>query len=63
MIPGLLQTEDYARALTRVGLPRDTDAEVEKKVAFRMRRQRVLTAPTARRCIARSSTRLRSRGP
>ena len=41
IVPGLLQTEDYARALlrTRVG---DTDDEIEEMVALRMDRQTVL---------------------
>lgn len=38
-VPGLLQTEDYARALIRRSHP---EAEAERRVALRMRRQRVL---------------------
>ncbi|HEY8482679.1 MAG TPA: helix-turn-helix transcriptional regulator [Spirillospora sp.] len=38
-VPGLLQTEDYARALIRRVNP---EREVERRVEFRMRRQRVL---------------------
>ncbi|GAA1778503.1 helix-turn-helix transcriptional regulator [Actinomadura chokoriensis] len=38
-VPGLLQTEDYARALIGRAGPED---EVERRVEFRMRRQRVL---------------------
>jgi transcriptional regulator with XRE-family HTH domain len=38
-VPGLLQTEDYARALIREGHP---EPEVERRVEFRMRRQHVL---------------------
>ncbi|MFB4306265.1 helix-turn-helix domain-containing protein [Actinomadura sp. GTD37] len=38
-VPGLLQTEEYARALIRPACP---EAEVERRVEFRMRRQRVL---------------------
>jgi transcriptional regulator with XRE-family HTH domain len=42
MIPGLLQTEDYARALIRGGpLSLDTD-EVERRVEVRMTRQQML---------------------
>lgn len=40
-VPGLLQTEDYARELVR-GLRPEDEAEVERRVEFRMRRQRVL---------------------
>lgn len=39
VVPGLLQTESYARALIRRQHPAD---EVERRVAFRMGRQRVL---------------------
>jgi transcriptional regulator with XRE-family HTH domain len=43
VIPGLLQTEDYARALSRNGpLELDRD-EIEGRVEVRMARQRVLT--------------------
>ncbi|SFD59705.1 Helix-turn-helix [Streptomyces aidingensis] len=38
VIPGLLQTEDYARDLFRKGLPRDSDEEIEEKVTERIRR-------------------------
>ncbi|WP_330233289.1 Scr1 family TA system antitoxin-like transcriptional regulator [Nocardia sp. NBC_00508] len=41
-IPGLLQTEDYARALLRTS-PELTPEEVERHVQVRMRRQAVLT--------------------
>lgn len=42
IIPGLLQTEDYARALIRGMMPDGTDEEVENRVAARMQRQKVL---------------------
>ncbi|WP_156756397.1 helix-turn-helix domain-containing protein [Actinokineospora pegani] len=42
-IPGLLQNEDYARAVIRGGLPAATDTEVEDRVRARMDRQPVLT--------------------
>jgi transcriptional regulator with XRE-family HTH domain len=41
-VPGLLQTEDYARAVVSVGSPQDSDREVEAKVRVRMERQRIL---------------------
>lgn len=41
-LTGLLQTEDYARALIRAGNPTMTDAEVERDVAGRMERQQVM---------------------
>jgi transcriptional regulator with XRE-family HTH domain len=44
-VPGLLQTQDYARAVTLLG---HEDAEdVERRVELRLRRQEVLTAPGA----------------
>ena len=41
-VPGLLQTEDYARAVTERGPAGASDDEVEKRVAVRMSRQRRL---------------------
>jgi transcriptional regulator with XRE-family HTH domain len=41
-IPGLLQTEDYARAVIRGVLPSATDDEVEDRVRARMERHGVL---------------------
>jgi transcriptional regulator with XRE-family HTH domain len=42
VVPGLLQTEDYARALFRTRL-RTTDEEIEEWVTARLRRQDILT--------------------
>jgi transcriptional regulator with XRE-family HTH domain len=42
-IPGLLQTEDYTRAVTTTGIPDALGAEVERRVAVRMTRQKILT--------------------
>ncbi len=41
-LPGLLQTEDYARALFRAGRPRDSNDEVDQLVAARLERQQIL---------------------
>jgi transcriptional regulator with XRE-family HTH domain len=41
-IPGLLQTEGYARALFRAGRPADSDKEISQHVAARLERQRIL---------------------
>lgn len=41
-IPGLLQTEDYARSVLRRGV-HDQAEEVERRVALRMQRQKLLT--------------------
>ena len=40
--PGLLQTEDYARAVIRGGLPNASRDEVERRVEVRMERQALL---------------------
>jgi transcriptional regulator with XRE-family HTH domain len=45
-IPGLLQTENYARAVVRGTLPAATDDQVEDRVRARMERQGVLTKAT-----------------
>jgi transcriptional regulator with XRE-family HTH domain len=39
LIPGLLQTEDYARAVIRVGMMNSPSEDVERRVALRMARQ------------------------
>ncbi len=44
-VPGLLQTEDYARALTTAGYPNATSQEIERRVALRLARQQILTRP------------------
>ncbi|MFJ2439846.1 DUF5753 domain-containing protein [Streptomyces sp. NPDC087658] len=41
-VPGLLQTEDYARELFRTALPGERDSSLNERVAVRMRRQRIL---------------------
>jgi transcriptional regulator with XRE-family HTH domain len=41
-VPGLLQTEQYARAQFRNGRVRDSDAQIERHVAARMSRQEIL---------------------
>ncbi|MGR3933045.1 helix-turn-helix domain-containing protein [Streptomyces sp. BRA346] len=44
-IPGLLQTEDYARAVLRAGMPHAPETEIERNVALRMERQALLRRP------------------
>jgi transcriptional regulator with XRE-family HTH domain len=46
LVPGLLQTELYARAVTRAALPLAPEEEVEGHVRNRMDRQSILNAPT-----------------
>ena len=43
LVPGLLQTEDYARAVMLAGLPSESDEEVERWLRLRMDRQELLT--------------------
>ncbi|MEV5709470.1 helix-turn-helix transcriptional regulator [Actinoallomurus sp. NPDC052274] len=52
MVPGLLQTEAYARAVIRGGPAEISDEEVEARVEIRMRRQRALRDSPALRVIA-----------
>jgi transcriptional regulator with XRE-family HTH domain len=44
-VPGLFQTEDYARAVTRQGRKSATPDEVERRVALRLKRQDLLGRP------------------
>ncbi|THA25914.1 XRE family transcriptional regulator [Streptomyces sp. RKND-216] len=41
-VPGLLQTPEYARAVTRLGHPRASEADIERRVRLRMERQNAL---------------------
>ncbi|MEV8388415.1 MULTISPECIES: helix-turn-helix transcriptional regulator [unclassified Streptomyces] len=41
LIPGLLQTEEYARELFRRSLPNESEDGLNERIAIRMRRQRV----------------------
>ncbi|MFI9338407.1 helix-turn-helix domain-containing protein [Streptomyces althioticus] len=45
VVPGLLQTEDYARAVLKVGRTLSSEAQLEERVALRMGRQGRLDAP------------------
>lgn len=51
-VPGLLQTEDYARAVMSHGQPKLATDEVEHRVSARRRRQRILARPGAPRLWA-----------
>jgi transcriptional regulator with XRE-family HTH domain len=51
-VPGLMQTERYARAIVSGGKATVNDAEVDRRVALRMRRQRLLAHPQAPRLWA-----------
>jgi Domain of unknown function (DUF5753)/Helix-turn-helix domain len=45
-VPGLLQTEEYARAVVLLSFERATEEEVERRVALRRERQRAFHHPT-----------------
>jgi transcriptional regulator with XRE-family HTH domain len=42
LVPGLLQTPDYARTLLRLGYPDEPDSDIARRVEMRIRRQKVL---------------------
>ncbi|MFF2655137.1 helix-turn-helix domain-containing protein [Streptomyces sp. NPDC058045] len=44
-VPGLLQTDDYAAALIRVGFPHEDEESIKHRVSLRLRRQDLLTKP------------------
>ncbi len=44
-IPGLLQTGDYARAVTLLGYPNAPSREIDRRVGLRLARQAVFTRP------------------
>ncbi|GAB3485668.1 helix-turn-helix protein [Amycolatopsis cihanbeyliensis] len=51
-VPGLMQTEDYARSVSSHGKPELVNDDVERRVAIRMRRQKLLVRPNAPRLWA-----------
>ncbi|SOD67340.1 Helix-turn-helix domain-containing protein [Streptomyces zhaozhouensis] len=51
-VPGLLQTADYARACIRLGNPRATDRQVDRRVELRLERQKLLLRDGAPRLWA-----------
>jgi transcriptional regulator with XRE-family HTH domain len=46
-VPGLLQTEEYARCLIRSGRPKGSDDEIDRIVAARMERQELIEGNTS----------------
>ncbi|TCP49363.1 helix-turn-helix protein [Tamaricihabitans halophyticus] len=51
-VPGLLQTEEYARAITGYGLVGASNDELDRRVALRIARQKLLAGPNAPRLWA-----------
>jgi transcriptional regulator with XRE-family HTH domain len=51
-VPGLLQTDAYARAVIRLGHSNARPGEIERRAALRMERQKVLDRPDAPRLWA-----------
>ncbi|GAB2571661.1 helix-turn-helix transcriptional regulator [Streptomyces capparidis] len=51
-VPGLLQSEDYARTVTRLGQPSASPEDIERRVALRMQRQKLLVSERAPRLWA-----------
>jgi transcriptional regulator with XRE-family HTH domain len=47
-VPGLFQTEDYARAVTILGHRAASADEIERRVSLRLKRQQLLGAPNPR---------------
>ena len=46
-VPGLLQTDDYAAALLRIGFPNASPEDIRRRVALRLKRQDLLDKPEA----------------
>ncbi|MFB8279561.1 helix-turn-helix domain-containing protein [Nocardia colli] len=46
LVPGLLQTADYARILATIASPDDTEDERERRIEMKMRRQTLVTRKT-----------------
>jgi transcriptional regulator with XRE-family HTH domain len=51
-VPGLLQTEKYARAVATQGRPESPEDELDRRVRLRMQRQKLFTQPKAPRLWA-----------
>jgi hypothetical protein len=52
VLPGLLQTESYMRALMRTGRPSDAPQDIDRRVALRLKRQDRLTSANPLRLSA-----------
>jgi transcriptional regulator with XRE-family HTH domain len=47
LVPGLLQTEDYARTVIKAGKPDEDDEQIDRLVHVRIARQALIRRPTA----------------
>lgn len=52
VVPGLLQTPSYARAVVKSGRPHDSDTETERRVALRIARQKLLDGTSSLQLVA-----------
>ncbi|MGW7604145.1 helix-turn-helix domain-containing protein [Streptomyces antimycoticus] len=52
VVPGLLQTSSYAKAIVASGLPHASETEVRRRVQLRMARQKLLYAPGRPQLVA-----------
>jgi Domain of unknown function (DUF5753) len=52
LIPGLLQTEGYAHALLTASRPKASQAEIDRRVQFRIERQAILRREKPPSCMA-----------
>jgi transcriptional regulator with XRE-family HTH domain len=59
VVPGILQTEDYIRAMSATAQPRMTDNEVDQQVMVRLERQAILDQPDTSLCFILSESALR----
>ncbi|MEU8580596.1 helix-turn-helix domain-containing protein [Streptomyces abikoensis] len=50
-VPGLLQTEDYTRAVFQEAVPSLAPDDLDRKIAFRMKRHGVLELPRPPECV------------
>ncbi len=66
-VPGLFQTEDYARAVTVLGHRAASPAEIDRRVSLRVKRQQILsrdeTGPKVWAVIDESALRRAARRP
>ncbi|MEU0499466.1 helix-turn-helix transcriptional regulator [Nocardia sp. NPDC005998] len=43
LVPGLLQTAEYARALNRIYFPKDSEEEQDRRIELKLQRQNIIT--------------------